>query len=187
MTEMLYVKRSQIPKAGKGLYTDAPIKKGAHFIEYEGELVTWAEVLKRSEAGRGGYAFYITKNKCVDAFDTPEALARYANDARGMTRIPGLRNNAVYAIKGGKPYIQSTRNIKAGEEIFVYYGPDYWKEHKEEVEAYRKRVRSEAVKKAWETRKKKSHNGIARNGHALPTKASVKTSTKAKQRVKSRR
>ena len=149
---MLYVKRSQIPGAGKGLYTDAPIKKNDYFIEYEGDEVTWDEVVKRSENGRGGYAFYVTKKKCIDAFDHPEALARYANDARGMTRTPGFRNNSVYAIKKGKPYIQASRNIKPGEEIFVWYGPDYWKEHLEEVKAFKKRARSEAAKKAWQTR-----------------------------------
>src|SRR5688500_280635 len=111
---MLYVRRSQIPGAGKGLYTDAQIKKDEHFIEYEGEEVTWAEVMKRSDNGRGGYAFYIKKNKCSDAFDTPEALARYANDARGFNKTKGLRNNSGYAIKKGKPYIQATRNIKPG-------------------------------------------------------------------------
>jgi SET domain-containing protein len=149
---MLYVKRSQIPKAGKGLYTDALIKKDDYFVEYTGEMITWAEVMKRSENGRGGYAFFINKKKCIDAFDDPDSIARYANDARGLTRTPGLRNNALYAIRKGKPYIQATRNIKPGEEIFVSYGPDYWKEHAEEVAAYKKRVRSEAAKKAWETR-----------------------------------
>jgi len=153
---MLYVKRSQIPGAGKGLYTDAPFKKDDYIIEYEGEQITWDEVMKRSENGRGGYAFFITNKKCIDAFNRPDALARFANDARGLTRTPGLRNNALYAIKKGKPYIQATRNIKPGEEIFVSYGPDYWKEHAEEVAAFKKRVRSEAAKKAWATRQRNS-------------------------------
>lgn len=153
---MLFVKRSQIPKAGKGLFTDTPIKKGELIIEYEGEIITWAEVMKRSENGRGGYAFYITNKKCVDAYDHPEALARYANDARGLTRADGLKNNAIYSIHKGKPYIEATRNIKAGEEIFVYYGPDYWEEHLDEIKAYKRRVRSEAAKKGWATRKKRA-------------------------------
>jgi SET domain-containing protein len=153
---MLFVKRSQIPKAGKGLYTDAPIKKGEYFVEYTGEKLTWAEVLKRSENGKGGYAFYITKYRCIDAYDKPNEVARFANDARGLTRHPTLKNNCIYNIKGGKPFIQATRNIKAGEEILVNYGPDYWDEHLEEVKLYRKRVRSEAAKRAWQTRKAKA-------------------------------
>jgi SET domain-containing protein len=152
---MLFVKKSTIPKAGKGLFTDTLIKKGEYIIEYTGDIITWDEVVKRSEAGRGGYAFYISKKKCIDAFDHPESLARYANDARGTGRVNGLRNNAVYAIKNGKGYIQATRNIKPGEEILVWYGPDYWDEHEEEMRAYKKRVRSEASKKAWQTRLKK--------------------------------
>lgn len=152
---MLYVKKSTIPKAGKGLFTDSLIKKNEYIIEYTGDVITWDEVIKRSEAGKGGYVFYISNKKCIDAFDHPESLARYANDARGPVRIKGVRNNAVYAIKKGKGYIQATRNIKPGEEIFVWYGPDYWDEHEEELRAYKKRIRSEAAKKAWQTRRKK--------------------------------
>jgi SET domain-containing protein len=152
---MLFVKKSNIPKAGKGLFTDSLIKKDDLILEYTGDIITWDEVVKRSEAGRGGYVFYISKKKCIDAFDHPDVLARYANDARGMGRVQGLRNNAVYTIKKGRGYIQATRNIKPGEEIFVWYGPDYWDEHLEELKAFKKRVRSEAAKKAWETRKKK--------------------------------
>jgi len=151
---MLFVKKSTIPKAGKGLFTDTFIKKGAYIIEYTGDIVTWDEVIKRSEAGRGGYAFYVTKKKCIDAFDHPESLARYANDARGTGRIDGLKNNAVYAIKRATGFIQATRNIQAGEEILVWYGPDYWKEHEEELKALKKRVRSEAAKKGWLKRKR---------------------------------
>jgi SET domain-containing protein len=151
---MLFVKKSTIPKAGKGLFTDTFIKKGAYIIEYTGDIVTWDVVIKRSEAGRGGYAFYVTKKKCIDAFDHPESLARYANDARGTGRIDGLKNNAVYAIKRANGFIQATRNIQAGEEILVWYGPDYWKEHEEELKAFKKRVRSEAAKKGWLKRKR---------------------------------
>ncbi len=151
---MLFVKKSTIPKAGKGLFTDSLIPKDTYILEYTGDEITWDEVIKRSEAGRGGYAFYISKKKCIDAFDHPDSLARYANDARGIGRVNGLRNNAVYAIKKGKGYIQATRNIKPGEEVFVWYGPDYWDEHEAELKAFNKRVRSEATKKAWEKRRK---------------------------------
>src|SRR5437868_495883 len=97
---MLKIKRSGIPGAGKGLFTDAPIKKGESIIEYKGEKVSWAECLRRNEDidGVGAYYFYVSKNNCVDAKNTPDALARYANDAAGLVRIPGVRNNSRYEI-----------------------------------------------------------------------------------------
>jgi SET domain-containing protein len=174
---MLYTKKSQIPKAGKGLYTSELIKKGTHLIEYKGEEITWDEVVKRSEKGYGGYVFYVTKKKCIDAYFTPKHMARYANDARGPGRALGLKNNSVFAIKNKKGYIQANRNIKPNEEIFVWYGADYWKEHLAEQETIRKRKRSEAAKKAWHIRK-------AAKKHPVKTTTSKKS---AKKTVKKRR
>lgn len=125
---MLYVKKSTLPKAGKGLFTKAPIKKGEIVCEYEGEKVTWKECLRRNEnqEGKGGYYFHITDKNCVDAQYTLWAMGRYANDATGVSRIKGLRNNAKYEVIKGKPYIVATRNIKEKEEVFVSYGKEYW-------------------------------------------------------------
>jgi SET domain-containing protein len=125
---MLKVKKSQLPNAGKGLFTTTPIKKGELIIEYGGELLTWREVQKRypGDIHAALYLFHLGPNKWIDAQNTTEHLARYANDARGFSKIKGLNNNAEYQIHQGKPYIVATRNIQAGEEIFVSYTKDYW-------------------------------------------------------------
>ncbi len=125
---MLIVKKSKIPKSGKGLFTTHDIAKGEIVVEYEGEKITWKECLQRNQAqkGKGGYYFYINSKNCVDAQYTEWALGRYANDAAGPGRVAGLRNNCVYEVIKGKPYIKATRNIKAGSEIFVAYGKEYW-------------------------------------------------------------
>lgn len=125
---MLIVKKSQIPKSGKGLFTTKDIAKGDIVCEYEGEKLTWKECLKRNQdqKGKGGYYFFITNKNCVDAQYTLSALGRYANDAAGPGRVAGLRNNCVYEVQKGKPYIKATRNIKSGSEIFVSYGKEYW-------------------------------------------------------------
>jgi SET domain-containing protein len=128
-SSLLLVKESTLPNCGKGLFTKVDIKKGALIVEYQGEKITWAEGLKRNEHHefQSPYLFYISAKNCIDAEYTLDALARYANDAKGHTRIKGLNNNAEYAIIKRIPYIMATRNIKAGEEIFVSYGDDYWK------------------------------------------------------------
>ncbi|MBK6986690.1 MAG: SET domain-containing protein-lysine N-methyltransferase [Bacteroidetes bacterium] len=47
--------------------------------------------------------------------------ARYANDAAGLGRVKGLKNNCVYETEGNQCWIVSTKDIAAGEEIFVSY------------------------------------------------------------------
>lgn len=130
---MLYVKESTIKGAGLGLFTDSPIRRGEIIVEYEGEKITWAECQRRNKAQEGlnPYFLYISKNYCIDAQHTPEALGRYANDANGYIRIAGLRNNAAYRVIKNKPYLVATRHIKAGEEILVSYGKEYWDAMKE--------------------------------------------------------
>ncbi len=125
---MLHVKKSKIPKAGKGLYTSKDIKKGEIVCEYEGEKLTWKECLARNESqnGKGAYFFYVNSKNCIDAQNTVWSLGRYANDAAGLGRIEGLRNNCKYDVNKGKPYIVATRNIKPGSEILVAYGKEYW-------------------------------------------------------------
>jgi hypothetical protein len=129
----LSVKESTLPNCGKGFFTSVDIKKGMLIVEYKGEKITWAEGLKRNENHefQSPYLFYISAKNCIDAEYTLDSLARYANDAKGHTKVKGLNNNAEYAIIKRIPYIEATKNIKAGEEIFVSYGDDYWKAMKE--------------------------------------------------------
>ncbi len=128
MNNNFKVKKSTIPGAGKGLFTLCDIKKGELILEYLGEIITEAECDKRAEKDEYGYIFYISKKKCVDAFNTPEALARYANDANGLTKIKGIRNNCCYEVSKQRGWIKAEKNIKAGEEIFVRYGAEYWRD-----------------------------------------------------------
>ncbi len=120
------VKTSQLPGAGKGLYTNKPIKKDSKIIEYKGEIINWKEYEKRVKEDKDGYLFYINKNRCIDAYSTPKFKARYANDAMGLSRMKGLKNNASYQVFGDRCFIVAERDIEAGEEIFVNYTKDYW-------------------------------------------------------------
>lgn len=128
MKENLEVKTSTIPNTGKGLFTNRDFKKGDFIVEYLGEIINEAECDKRAEKDQYGYIFYISKQNCIDAFHTPEHLARYANDAKGLTKIKGITNNASYEIHKKRGWIKAEKNIKAGAEIFVSYGAEYWKD-----------------------------------------------------------
>jgi len=148
MSDFLEVKKSTIPGAGKGLFTKRDIKKGERIVEYLGEVITEAELDKRAEKDIYGYAFYINKKRCIDAYYTPEAIARYANDAKGLTRIKGLNNNACYDIWKNRGWIKAEKNIKAGSEIFVSYGADYWKDIKYNIKLDEERAAEAKKKKA---------------------------------------
>jgi uncharacterized protein len=122
----LIVKESQLPMAGKGLFTDKPIKKNTKIIEYRGEIINWKQYEKRVAEDKDGYLFFISNSRCIDAYPTPQYKGRYANDAAGLKRVKGLSNNSSYQVFGNKCYIVAERDIKAGEEIFVDYTQDYW-------------------------------------------------------------
>src|ERR1043166_7670455 len=122
----LYVKKSQLAGCGLGLYTDKPIRKDSKIIEYRGEIITWKEYGKRGKEDKDGYLFYINSKRCIDAYPTPQYKARYANDAEGLVKRKGLKNNSSYEIFGDKCFIVADRDIEAGEEIFVNYTNEYW-------------------------------------------------------------
>ena len=122
----LIVKSSLLPNAGKGLFTNKAIKKDSKIIEYKGEIIDWKEYTKRVKEDKDGYLFFISNKRCIDAFSTPRYKARFANDAEGLSRVKGFKNNAVYDIFGDQCFIVATRDIKAGEEIFVSYTKEYW-------------------------------------------------------------
>lgn len=120
----LLVKTSKVPGAGKGLFTRKLIPKGSRIVEYKGKITTWKEVDHKK--GNNGYIYYVNRNYVIDARSYPKALARYANDARGLKRIKGLGNNAEYVEDGLKVFIESKKDIPAGSEILVSYGKEYW-------------------------------------------------------------
>ena len=125
-TMALIVKRSQLPKAGKGLYTTRKITKNEKEIEYKGEIIDWKEYEKRVLEDKDGYLFFINKKRCIDAYSTPQHKARYANDAAGLSRVTGLRNNSSYQIFDNKCFIVAEKDIEPGEEILVDYTKEYW-------------------------------------------------------------
>jgi SET domain-containing protein len=120
----LWIKKSSLLNAGKGLFTRIDIAKGTRIVEYKGRVQSWREV--KDQDGINGYLMYINRNVVINALPSVNTLGRYANDANGLARVKGVRNNAEYVSEGKRCFIEATRNIKAGEEILVNYGKEYW-------------------------------------------------------------
>lgn len=124
LEKSLYVKKSTLPGAGKGLFTKVFIPKGTRIVEYKGKVYTWKQVEDMPDE-RNGYVFYFTRNYVIDAWKH-KGFAHFANDAKGLVRKEGVKNNSEYVTEGKRCFIEATKNIPAGSEILVGYGPEYW-------------------------------------------------------------
>ena len=138
LEKYLFIKKSKLPNAGKGLFTKKNIPKGTRIVEYKGKLRAWKDV--KHLDGYNGYLMNITRHAVIDALPTIKTFGRFANDASGFVKVPGLRNNCEYVSDGKRCYIESLRAIRKGEELFVSYGRDFWtlqrkiRNNKKEVE-----------------------------------------------------
>jgi SET domain-containing protein len=119
----LYISASSIPHTGKGLFTSRPIDKGTTIIEYTGTITTWDAVKNESS---NMYIYFVDEQHVINANKFPKSLARYANDAQGITKIKGIDNNSEFVNMDGRIFIRATKNIAADAEILVDYGAGYW-------------------------------------------------------------
>ena len=146
LEKSLYVKKSTIPNAGKGLFTKVFIPKGTRIVEYKGRRSTWKEV--KDEDGKNGYIFFINRNNVIDGLPYKSALARYANDARGLVKIKGLFNNCDYIVDGVRAFIEAKKDIPKGSELFVDYGADYWKVIRFNIKLWKQEAKDAEKEKA---------------------------------------
>lgn len=144
LEKQLIIKRSTIPGAGKGLFTKQNISKGERILEYKGRITTWKDVLNGKKFN--GYVYYVTRNHVIDAMSRLKSLGRYANDAKGITRIKGVTNNSKYVQEGKKVYVEAVKDIPAHTEILVPYGKDYWQVIRDNIKILEKEAKAIANK-----------------------------------------
>jgi len=136
----LRITKSELPNAGKGLFTTKDIKLGSIIAQYTGD-----KIVELDPDYGNPYAIQI-KDKpptYIDASRTNTGEARFSNDARQnaehfvgedaektASRFSAHDNNAklVYSKVTKRAYLKATRDIAAGEEIFTNYGDQYWHE-----------------------------------------------------------
>ncbi|MCW3112166.1 MAG: nuclear protein [Segetibacter sp.] len=123
LEKQLEVKESNIPGAGKGLFTGKFIPKGTRIVEYKGRIRTWKDV---ENEDTNFYIFYVNENRIIDASRYKKSPARFINDAKGMQKIKGLNNNAQFVVDGLRVFVEAIKDIPAGSEIFLGYGKEYW-------------------------------------------------------------
>lgn len=126
----LWVKKSQIPNAGWGLWATKDFPRDEKIVEYKGKLISNEEANRM--AATNGNILQINRNFNIDANPSTIGLGQFSNDAAGLTRVPGLRNNAkiVGNPREKRAFLETSQPIKATPkhptEIFTSYGRGYW-------------------------------------------------------------
>ena len=119
---------SKIPNAGMGLFLLEDAKKGDFVARYSGEVIDKLT----NEASKSNYRVKISNNMYLDAARAHHFEGRYINDGVRAGKAANVRLAAGYrtnecSITGFRWIrIFATRNIKAGEELYLDYGDDYW-------------------------------------------------------------
>ena len=122
------IAKSQIPGAGLGLYLLEDAAKGEFVARYSGEAIDKTE----NEARTSHYRIKISKNLYLDAEEKHHFEGRYINDGKRAGKIvnvrfaAGYRTNTCSTTNHQWIRIFATRNIKAGEELYLDYGDDFW-------------------------------------------------------------
>lgn len=127
----IQVRRSGVH--GKGVFAVAPIAKGEIIIEYKGEVISWAEALRRHphDPKDPNHTFYF-ELETGDAID-----AKYGGNAARWINHACKPNCEADEING-RVFIKALRELKPGEELFYDYGlsidEKYTKKLKKEYE-----------------------------------------------------
>eukprot|EP00416_Gambierdiscus_australes_P021471 CAMPEP_0171072858 /NCGR_PEP_ID=MMETSP0766_2-20121228/11140_1 /TAXON_ID=439317 /ORGANISM="Gambierdiscus australes, Strain CAWD 149" /LENGTH=211 /DNA_ID=CAMNT_0011529493 /DNA_START=36 /DNA_END=671 /DNA_ORIENTATION=- len=126
--KVLTIRRSRIHGAGLGLFAAQRLPKGYWLPErYKGRYLTEAQCARIRDSA---YVFKLSRGNLREcaAIDAKKQLAdnplRYVNGAR----TPGQcqRVNLKAKQRGRNIYYYTTRQVHAGEELLLDYGPEYW-------------------------------------------------------------
>jgi len=124
--DYLFVASSQIPNAGKGLFTAISIYKDEVVSIFKGEILSKQEAKTRSENGKDSYFINMLDGSIMDS-NMVKCFAKYANDAEGKIKSKFKCNSIISINEDLQVCIVASRDIKAGEEIFCSYGKGYWR------------------------------------------------------------
>ena len=127
-SDYLYVRESQLPNSGNGLFTAIEIFKEEIISVFYGEILTNEESEVRVKSGNDAYFMNLLNGKILDCKNT-DCFAKYANDASGFSRSEFKNNAKITLDENNNVCLMAIRKIKSGEEIFCDYGKKYWKKH----------------------------------------------------------
>ena len=115
MSEYLFIKESAINRLG--CFTNKAILKDHCIAEYEGELISSEEAVRREEdMNRSGiYTFWLNDEHVIDGYDKGNHT-KYFNHS--------CDPNCYYEIVGNKIVFYAARDIQQDEELTIDYDYD---------------------------------------------------------------
>ena len=123
----LEIRASRIPHAGNGVFTKVAIPKGAYLGAYTGEFLTDEEYQRRLTANRWQYMMGLLDcaKPHTGGITTIDGID--GNVFTRMNYAPAEFQNVKFEKICEAPFVKivALRDIAAGEELWVDYGPRY--------------------------------------------------------------
>jgi SET domain-containing protein len=123
----LEIRASRIPHAGNGVYTKVAIPKGAYLGAYTGEFITDEEYYRRLGANKWQYMMGLLECAKPHTGGITIIDGISGNVFTRMNYAPAEFQNVKFEKICEAPYVRilALRDIAAGEELWVDYGPNY--------------------------------------------------------------
>lgn len=152
----LEVRRSEIPGAGDGVFATRAIPAGTDLGGYEGKRITeaeWQELRKQNK-----WQYVMSLPECAYPHIKPFTMIDGRQDGSIHAKInyaPAPFQNVEIAYFCEEPYVRilTKREIAAGEELLMDYGPDYDYSFMKEPKVKQYFARRATAAKAAKTRK----------------------------------
>lgn len=127
-SDYLYIKTSQLPNAGKGLFTAIEIYKHEVISIFKGEILSEIEAKNRVKNKTDKFFINMIDGTIMDSMNI-ECFAKYANDAAAYENAEFKNNSKITLDDNQNVCIVATKNLKSNNEIFCSYGKKYWEKH----------------------------------------------------------
>lgn len=123
----LEIRTSTIPNAGNGVFTKVAIPKGALLGAYTGEFITEEEYRRRASANRWQYMMGLLDCAILHMNGLTTIDGINGNVFTRMNYAPAEFQNVKFEKICEAPFVKivALRDITAGEELWVDYGPRY--------------------------------------------------------------
>jgi SET domain-containing protein len=123
----LEIRTSRIPHAGNGVFTKVAIPKGAYLGAYTGEFITEEEFQRRAATDKWQYMMGLLECAKPNSGGLLTIDGIKGNVFTRMNYAPAEFQNVKFEKICDAPFVKivSLRDIAAGEELWVDYGPRY--------------------------------------------------------------
>ena len=128
--ELIVIKKSKIPRAGLGAFANKDISQGTKIGEYKGDVLDKKAYDKLKNTF---YTFEVAKKNKKGSYKTYYIDASKKKAGRELRFVNGAHGNKQRKLinleayqYAEKIFYRAHKNIRAGEELIIDYGDNYW-------------------------------------------------------------